>query len=45
MIVIAITGILIDKTMADKLICIPNDDKQDYTFCRLQLGVEMFGHY
>ena len=28
--------ILRDKTMADKLIYIPNDDTQNYPFCRLQ---------
>ena len=28
-----ITGILRDKTMADKLLYIPNDDKQNYPFC------------
>ena len=30
-----------DKTMADKLMYIPNDDKQNYPFCRLQLVVVM----
>ena len=29
-----------NKTMADKLIYIRNDDKQNYIFCRLQLVVE-----
>ena len=29
-----------DKTMADKLKYIPNDDTQNYHFCRLQLVVE-----
>ena len=33
-----------DKAMADKLLYIPNDDKQNYPFCRLQLVVETFGH-
>ena len=30
--------------MADKLMYIPNDNKQNYPFCRLQLVVETFGH-
>ena len=30
--------------MADKLMYIPNDDTQNYFFCRLQLDVETFGH-
>ena len=30
--------------MADKLMYIPNDDKQNYPFCILQLVVEMLGH-
>ncbi len=30
--------------MADKLIYILNDNKQNYSFCRLQLEVERFGH-
>ena len=33
-----------DKTMADNLKYIPNDDTQNYPFCRLQLVVESFGH-
>ena len=33
-----------DKTMVDKLMHIPNNDKQFYPFCRLQLVVETFGH-
>ena len=33
-----------DKTMADKFIYIPNDDKQIHTFVRLQLVVETFGY-
>ena len=33
-----------DKTMADKLMYKPNDDTQNYLFCRLQLVVETFGH-
>ena len=32
-----------DKTMADKLVYIPNDYTQNYPFCRLQLMDEMFG--
>ena len=32
------------KTMANKLMYIPNDDTQYYSFCRLQLVVETFGH-
>ena len=30
--------------MADKLMYIPNDDRQIYTVCRSHLLVEMFGH-
>ncbi len=30
--------------MADKLMYIPNDDTQDYPFCRLQSAMEAFGH-
>ena len=26
-----------DKTIADKLMYVPNDDTQNYSFCRLQL--------
>ena len=33
-----------DKTMTDKLMYIPNDNTQNYLFCRLQLVVETFGH-
>ena len=33
-----------DKTMADKLMYIPNDDTQNYPFCRLKFVVEMFQH-
>ena len=32
------------KTMADKLMYIPNDDTQNSIFCKLQLLVEIFGH-
>ena len=31
-----------DKTMADKLMYIPNDDIQNYPSCRLQFVVETF---
>ena len=37
--------ILRDKTMEDKLINNPNDDKPNYPFCRLRLLVEKFGDY
>ena len=30
-------GIQRDKTIADKLMYIPNDDTQNYLFCRLKL--------
>ena len=30
--------------MADKLLYIPNEDTQNYPFCRLQLVVLTFGH-
>ena len=33
-----------DKTMDDKLMYTPNDDSQNYPFCKLQFVVEMFGH-
>ena len=33
-----------DKTVADKLMYFPNDDIQNYTFCRLQIVIKMFGH-
>ena len=33
------SGVLGDKTMDDKLIYIPNDDKQNFPFCRLKLLV------
>ena len=36
------TGILRDKTIADKLMYIPSNDTQNYPFCRLQLVVETF---
>ena len=38
------TGIFRDKTIADKLIYIPNDDIQNFPFCRLQLLVKNFVH-
>ncbi len=38
------SGILRDKTMADKLIYIPNDDTKKYPFCRFKLVVETFEH-
>ena len=37
-------GIHKDKTKADKLMFILNDDTQNYLFSRLQLLVETFGH-
>ena len=30
--------------MADKLMCNPNDDTQNYPFCRLKLLAEKFEH-
>ena len=30
--------------MADKLMYIPNDDRQNYPFCRFKLVVETFDH-
>ena len=33
-----------DKTMAHKLMYIPNDATQNYLFCRLELVVETSGH-
>ena len=33
-----------DKTMADRLMYIHNDDTQNHPFCRLQLMVKTFGH-
>ena len=30
--------------MANKLMYIPNDDTDNYTFCRVQLVVETFGY-
>ena len=33
-----------DKTMADKLMYIPNDDTEIYPFCRFKLLVKTFEH-
>ena len=33
-----------DKTMADKIMYIPNGDTQNYHLCRLQLVVETYGN-
>ena len=30
--------------MADKFMCIPDDETQNYPFCGLKLLVEMFKH-
>ena len=38
------TGILRGKTIADKLIYNPNNDTQNYSFCKLKLVVETFEH-
>ena len=38
------SGILMDKTMADKLIIITINDTQNYPFCRLQFVVGKFRH-
>ena len=38
------SGIKRDKTIADKLMYIPNDDTLNYPFCRLQSVVKMCGH-
>ena len=32
------------KTMADKLMYIPKDDKQNYPICRLKSVIETFEH-
>ena len=34
-----------DKTMANKLMYIPNEDTQNNPFCRLILEFETFGHF
>ena len=34
-----------DKTMAKKIMHIPNDDTQNYPFPRLKLVVESFEHF
>ena len=39
------SGIQRDKPMADKLVYIPNDDTQNFPFCRLKLVVETLEHY
>ena len=31
-------------TMTDKLLNIPNDDAQNYLFCKIKLLVKTFGH-
>ncbi len=41
---VKLSGILRDKTMADKMMYIPNDDTQNLTICRLQLVVETIVH-
>ena len=38
------SGIFRDKTMDDEFIYIPNDDKLNYSSCRLK-SVEQFEHY
>ena len=38
------SGIWRDKTIADKLMYIPNDDTQNYFICRLWLVFLTFGH-
>ena len=38
--ILLISGILRDKTIDDKLTYFPNDDKQKYSFCRLNVLVE-----
>ena len=30
--------------MADKFMYIPDEDTQNYAFCRLQIGLKTFGH-
>ena len=37
-------GIERDKTMADKIKYVPNDDARNNSFCILQLVVETIGH-
>jgi hypothetical protein len=39
-----VTGIIMDKKLADKFMYIPNDNTQNYTFCRLNLVVETLKH-
>ena len=38
-------GILGDKTMGNKLMYIPNDVKQNYTYCRSKAFVKKSGVY
>ena len=38
------SGIKRDRTMADKWMCIANDDTQNYPFFTLKLVVETFEH-
>ena len=40
-----LTAILRDKTMAYKLMYIPDDDTQNYPFCRLKFVIETFNTY
>ena len=40
-----LSGIYRDKTMDYKLKYIPNDDTQNYSFCRLQLVTETLEHW
>ena len=37
--------ILSDETIYDKLIYIPNDDIQNYPFCRINLLLEWIGYW
>ena len=41
---LSVPGTYRDKTMADKLIYIPNNNTQNYPFCRLKLVFETFKH-
>ena len=34
-----------DKTIDDKMVCIPNDDIQNNPLCRLKYKVEKVKHY
>ena len=42
--ILKIAWIQRDKTMADKLMYIPNYNTQNYPLCRLQFVIETFGH-